>query len=285
MAATSLNPIDAKSRDGGGAAPALGDLPVTIGWDVAGVVEAVGDGVDELAVGQRVFGMPCFPREAAAYATHTAVPAAHLALVPAGMDDLTAGVLPLAGLTGLAAARDLAGLTPGQRVLIRGAGGGVGHLTVQIAKLLGATVVAVVNPAQTAFARDLGADEVLDRSAVDGDGSLADAFDAVIDLIGGPYLKSSVALTRPGGVVVCVPGGMDVGLDDLAAKHDVRAARTSVRPDQKGLEMLARWHADGLLSTHIGEVFELDDIVAAHRRLGAGGLCGKVAIDISSCNL
>lgn len=278
ITATSLNPIDSKTRQGGGAAGVMGDLPISIGWDVAGVVEQVGPGSGPIALGDRVFGMPCFPRQAAVCATRAVVPAAELAAIPAGMDSLTAGALPLAGLTALSAVRDRAGVTDGQRVLVRGAGGGVGHLAVQVAKLLGAEVAAIVSADKVEFVRSLGADEVVERGArgLDAVGPV----DAVIDLVGGPCLAESVAATRPGGVVVCVPGGADAGLDAAATERGVRAERTAVAPDREGLETLAGWVVDGLLQVHISDVLDLADIVVAHRKLDAGGLRGKVAIRI-----
>lgn len=281
VVATSVNPIDAKTREGNGAARALGELPISVGWDVAGVVEEVGAQVTSFRPGQRVFGMPCFPGPAGVYATHATLPAADLAPVPAGMDDLLAAALPMAGLTALSAVRDLARVEPGQRVLVRGAGGGVGHLTVQIAKALGAEVVAVVSADKADFVRGLGADVVIDRRT-NGREPSAVPVDAAIDLIGGECLAASVASTRPSGVVVCVPGGTDGGLDRLAAQHGVRAERTSVRPDREGLEVLTRWWAAGDLTVHVDEVYGLADVVAAHRRLAAGGLRGKLAVRVAA---
>ncbi|WGX97762.1 NADP-dependent oxidoreductase [Nocardioides sp. L-11A] len=278
MAATSVNPIDVKTREGRGAAASLGAFPISVGWDVAGIVEAVGEGVASLVAGQRVFGMPRFPQQAASYAGHVVAPAEHLAALPEAVDAATAGALPLAGLTALSAVRDLAEARPGRRLLVRGAAGGVGHLAVQIAKILGAEVVAVDRAEKGEFVRGLGADEFRD----DADGASVAPVDAVVDLVGGAALAASVSVTVPGGVVVCVPGGADAGLDELAARAGVRARRAAVRPDRDGLETLARWCADGALRVHLASRFALEDVVEAHRALARGGIRGKIGITVDA---
>jgi NADPH:quinone reductase-like Zn-dependent oxidoreductase len=136
--AAGVNPVDWKTRAGGGM---LGSPPFTLGWDVAGVVEAVGLGVTRFAVGDRVFGMPRFPREAAAYAEYVTSPSRQLGRTPASLSDVEAAALPLAALTAWQALVDTAAVQPGQRVLIHAGAGGVGHLAVQIAKARGAYVI------------------------------------------------------------------------------------------------------------------------------------------------
>ena len=112
--------------------------PLTVGWDVAGVVEELGDGVTWLSPGDRVFGMPRFPREAACYAEYVVSPSRQLARIPDGLGDVEAAAVPLAGLTAWQALVDTAGVGAGSRVLVLGAAGGVGHFAVQIAKARGA---------------------------------------------------------------------------------------------------------------------------------------------------
>src|SRR6188472_2557786 len=130
--AAGVNPVDWKVRAGSGYRTLLGE-PVIIGWDVAGVVEEVDD-VTRFAPGDRVFGMPWFPRAARAYAEYVTSPARQLARIPDGMSFEEAGGLPLAGLTGWQALTDIAAIGDGDRVLIHAGAGGVGHLAVQIAK-------------------------------------------------------------------------------------------------------------------------------------------------------
>nr|WP_202918632.1 NADP-dependent oxidoreductase [Saccharothrix deserti] len=149
VAFAGVNPIDVMTRTGGGmAAAGVISLPFTPGWDLAGTVEAVGSQVNTLAVGDRVFGMARFPREGAAYAQYAIVPAVDLAPTPDTLTDDAAAALPLAAMTAWQAFADTARVTKGQRVLITGAGGGVGHFAVQIAHHLGATVTAVAGAAK-----------------------------------------------------------------------------------------------------------------------------------------
>ena len=164
VAAAGVNPVDWKVRTRGGF---LGEPPFTVGWDVAGVVEALGGGVTRFAVGDRVFGMPRFPREAAAYAEYVTSPSRQLARTPDGMSDVEAGGLPLAGLTAWQALVETADVQPGQRVLILAAAGGVGHLAVQIAKARGAHVIGTASAGKHAFLREIGADETIDYTSED----------------------------------------------------------------------------------------------------------------------
>lgn len=281
-AASSLNPIDAKTRAGRGAASAIGRLPMSVGWDVAGLVEAVGPGVDPALAGRAVLGMPRFPQEAGTYATHLLAPADEVVPVPDGTDWLTAAALPLAGLTALSALTVEGEVAPGQRVLVRGGTGGVGHLAVQIARTLGAEVIATAGADRAAFARRLGAHQVVERGTPIASVVPERSLDVVVDLVGGDELPESVALTRPGGIVVCVPGGTDAGLDDLAARYDIRPRRTSVRPDRDGLLRLTGWLAEGRLAVHVDRAFGLDEIVDAHRALEAGGHRGKLGVRVDT---
>ena len=129
---------------------------------MAGVVEELGRGVTRFAPGDRVFGMPRFPREAAAYAEYVTAPSRQLARIPEGLGDVEAAALPLAGLTAWQALVETAGVGPKSRVLILAAAGGVGHLAVQIAKARGAYVIGTARPEKHAFLASLGADEAVD---------------------------------------------------------------------------------------------------------------------------
>ncbi|HWL85980.1 MAG TPA: NADP-dependent oxidoreductase, partial [Polyangiaceae bacterium] len=156
--AAGANPIDAYVRSG--AFPLL-KPPFILGWDISGVVEEVVPGVNRFKVGDEVFGMPFFPRAGNGYAEYVAVPSRQLARKPAALDHVRAAALPLAGLTAWQSLADVAQVRPGQRVLIHAAGGGVGHVAVQIAKALGAHVVGTASASKHDFVRGLGADEVI----------------------------------------------------------------------------------------------------------------------------
>jgi len=137
--AAGINPVEEFIRSG--RFPLLGQPPFILGWDISGVVESVVPGVNRFAVGDEVFGMPLFPRAGNAYAELVAAPSRQLARKPAGLSHEEAAALPLVGLTAWQSLVDVAGVKPGNRVLVHAAGGGVGHLAVQIAKALGAYVI------------------------------------------------------------------------------------------------------------------------------------------------
>jgi len=165
--AAGVNPVDWKTREGRGAAGAAGPPPFILGWDVAGVVKEVGRGVTIYEPGDRVFGMPWFPRAAGAYAEFVTAPSRQFARMPDGLAFEQAAALPLAGLTAWQALMDTAQLGNGQTVLINGATGGVGHLAVQIAKARGARVVGTARSENHDFLRELGADECVDYTQVE----------------------------------------------------------------------------------------------------------------------
>src|ERR1700755_1200696 len=155
--AAGVNPVDFKTRAGKGMAAVLGEPPLRIGWDVAGVVSAVGAGVTRFRVGDEVFGMPWFPRQAGAYAEYVTAPSRHFAGKPHPLSFEEAAALPLAGLTAWQIVVDTIQLEDGARVPLHGAAGGVGHLAVQIAKARGANVIATARTEQAEWLRELGA--------------------------------------------------------------------------------------------------------------------------------
>ena len=258
-----VNPADAGIR--GGYWPILGDPPFTVGWDVAGTVEWVGAGVTAFAVGDRVFGMPRFPAAAQAYAELVVAPAGDLARTPDALTDVQAGALPLAGLTAWQALVETAAISAGQRVLIQAAGGGVGHLAVQLAKARGAYVVASASPAKSGFVRSLGADEVLDYTA----GKLIDGLalvDVILDPLGSPNTQTVLPLVKPDGVVVSL---LDVDDDAraIAQQRGVRLERILVHPSGGQLSQLAELAAAGQLRPQVAATFPLAKAGDAHRAL------------------
>jgi len=272
QAAAGVNPVDWKVRTRGGF---LGDPPFTVGWDVAGVVE---DG-DGFAVGERVFGMPRFPEEAAAYAEYVAAPADELARIPDGLSDVEAGALPLAGLTAWQALVRVADVQPGQRVLILAAAGGVGHLAVQIAKARGAYVIGTARLGKEAFLYELGVDEAVDYTSVAVESVVSDA-DLVLDLVGGDASAPTIACLRDGGLYIAVPSASALDrLNELAGDR-VRVAGILVRPDRPGLEALAGLVEEGKLRVSVEHTFPLEQAAQAHRRGETGRTRGKLVLTV-----
>jgi NADPH:quinone reductase-like Zn-dependent oxidoreductase len=272
VAAAGVNPVDWKVRAGGGF---LGEPPFTVGWDVAGTVEALGFGVTWLAPGDRVFGMPRFPREAACYAEYVVSPSRQLALIPDGLDDVEAGALPLAGLTAWQSLVDTGGVGEGSRVLVLGAAGGVGHLAVQIAKARDAWVAGTSSGAKHGFLRELGVDVPIDR-----DGAIdARELVVVLDAVGGEVGLAALPALRDGGILVTVSGSAVPGLQDAAGGR-VRIAGILVEPDGVGMQGLAKLAAEGKLRPHVERTFPLAEAAEAHELGEQGRTRGKLVLRV-----
>ncbi|MER9302007.1 NADP-dependent oxidoreductase [Mesorhizobium sp. M0293] len=271
--AAGINPVDGAVR--AGYYPLLGEPPFTLGWDISGTVEALGAGVSSLRVGDEVFGMPRFPKQAAAYAELAAVPADEIALKPKGADHIQAGALPLAGLTAWQGLVRHGRLKSGQRVLVHAGAGGVGHLAVQIAKARGAYVIATASPQKLDFVRKLGADEVIDYTKGDFTDHVRD-IDLVLDPMGGDHAERSLKVLKRGGVLVSL---LDVNDDTRvqASARDIRVERMSVVPDREGLLELAQLIDAKKLAVHVARTFPLDQAGAAHAFLATKPI-GKVAL-------
>jgi NADPH:quinone reductase-like Zn-dependent oxidoreductase len=273
--AAGVNPVDWKTRARGGF---LGDPPFTVGWDVAGVVEAVGLGVTRFAPGDRVFGMPRFPREAAAYAEYVTSPSRQLARTPDELSDVEAAALPLAGLTAWQALVETAALAEKQRVLVLGASGGVGHLAVQIAKARGAYVIGTASAPKHEFLSSLGVDETVDYTSEDVGERTRDV-DVLLDTVGDGD-GEALAAVRDGGVVVTLSGSSVGSLRELAGGR-VRVEAILVEPDRTGLEAIAQLAASGDLRPHVSETFPLGEAARAHEQGETGRTQGKLVLTVS----
>jgi NADPH:quinone reductase-like Zn-dependent oxidoreductase len=275
--AVGVNPVEAVIRSG--QFPLLGEPPFILGWDVSGVVEDIEPGVTRFQPGDEVYGMPFFPRAASAYAEYVVAPSRQLARKPSGLSHAEAAALPLAGLTAWQALVDTAQLTAGQRVLIHGAGGGVGHLAVQIAKARGAHVTGTVSADRHDFVANLGADEVIDYRTTDF-AAHVDGADVVLDTIGGDIARRSIGVLRRGGLLVTIVGRRDV---DLAARTEAagrRFAGLSVEPDYPALKALADLAESEKLRVRLQATLGLAEAAKAHELLESGSVTGKIALTV-----
>lgn len=279
VAAAGVNPVDVYTRQGMAYNKML-DLPFVNGWDVAGVVEETGYGVTRFRRGDRVFGMPWFPRAAGGYAEYVTAPARHFARIPDGTGFAEAAALPLAGLTAWQMLTEVAEVGAGQRVLVAGAAGGVGHLAVQIAKALGAHVIGTARAAKHGFLRELGADEMVDYTATKVAAAVRDA-DAVIQMFGGEHGLEALECLRPGGILVSGQAAWTPGMHERAAELGVRATGYLVDPDGAGMENLAGLIRDGLLKVHVERELPLADAAEAHRMIATGRTTGKVVLNVA----
>jgi NADPH:quinone reductase-like Zn-dependent oxidoreductase len=277
VGAAGVNPVDWKTRAGRGVAAVIGPPPFTVGWDVAGTVDAVGPGVTRFAVGDAVFGMPWFPRQAGAYAEFVTAPSRHFAHRPAGLSEVEAAGLPLAGLTAWQCLVDIAAVQPGQRVLVHAAAGGVGHLAVQIAKARGAYVVGTASANKHNLLHDLGIDEAVDYRA-EAFEKVVEPVDLVLDLIGGEVATRSLDILHPEGRLICLPSAAAPAALAAAAERGLRATAMLAEPDGDGLEELARLVDDRRLRVLVAETFPLERASHAHRAGEMGRTTGKLVL-------
>jgi NADPH:quinone reductase-like Zn-dependent oxidoreductase len=266
--AAGVNPVDCKTRLGRGVSGAMGELPICVGWDVAGVVTEIAPGVTRFAVGDEVLGMPWFPRQAGAYAEYVTAPARHFIAKPHVLSHEEAGALPLAGLTAWQVLVDTVRVQDGDDVLVHGAAGGVGHLVVQIARARGARVIAHARAEQAERLTELGAAAVIDYRTERFEDRVGD-LDAVIDCHGS-YAERSLPVLRPGGILVSVPRGASPDIQEAAARQSRRATGFLVEPDPVGLAGLSDLIEAGHLQIDVDRVFDLEDAAEAHR-LAEGG--------------
>lgn len=271
--AAGINPIDWLTRAGRGVdVPAF---PAVLGWDLCGYVVLAGPGRGRFAPGAFVFGLSRFPGLAGAYADYAVVPEGDLALAPGGIDPSGVAAAPMAALTAWQSLYQLARVTTGQRVLVHGAAGGVGHIAVQLAKARGAEVFATASPQNHVFVSSLGADHVIDYRT-DWIGKRARDLDVILDPLGGPEFAKLVRALRPGGTIVTLKGRDPA--HDAAVRAGVRVAYTYVAPNGATLEQIAGLMADGTVRVHVERTFGLDEIGEAHAIGEQGHGRGKLAV-------
>jgi NADPH:quinone reductase-like Zn-dependent oxidoreductase len=296
--AVGLNPPDWYLRDGFKSLPPewqpQGNFPVILGTDISGVVEAVGDGVEDFSVGDQVYAMVRFPEgvfgESRAYAEYVTVPALQAALKPAGIDHIHAAAAPMSLLTAYQFMIEQGHDVPnpiqpdqhqpvplnGKKVLINGAAGGVGHFAVQLAKWKGAYVIAVASGKHETFLRDLGADEFIDYTKTNAEDVVRDV-DLVVDSIGGPGTSRFLQTIKPGGALFPVFG---LGADgrEQAEKLGIIFSTTQVRSSGAQLAELSDLLNNGTIRVGIDSTFSLADARKAHERAALGNIQGKIAL-------
>ncbi|MFF5719216.1 NADP-dependent oxidoreductase [Streptomyces buecherae] len=274
--AIGLNPLEARLR--AGEFPLIGPPPFILGWDISGVV-AEAPRTWRFRPGDEVFGMPLFPRAAGAYAEVVSAPALHLVRKPATLSHIEASALPIVGLTAWQGLVDLGGVSEGDRVLIHGGGGGVGHVAIQIAKALGARVIATASQGKRKFVEALGADEVVDYAAVDFTKQVRD-IDVVLDTIGGETVERSLEVLRPGGHLVTAVAEDDAELVATYEAAGMRFSGIAVDPDPVALRGLVALVEQGRLRVHVQETFPFERVADAHRILDGGHLRGKLVLTL-----
>ncbi|GAB7044596.1 MULTISPECIES: NADP-dependent oxidoreductase [Catenuloplanes] len=276
VAATSFNGVDGNIRAGYMQGPIPVRLPHTPGIDVAGTVDALGEGVTDLAVGDRVIGFLPMTGAGAA-AEYVIAPAEILTGAPRNIPLADSAALPLVGLTAWQALFDHGNLTAGQRVLINGAGGAVGGYAVQLAKEIGAEVIATASPRSAQRVKSDGADRVIDHTTTDVVAAVTEPVDLVLNLapVTPEQLAALVTLVRDGGALVNTTVWMPAPSDEA---RGVRGIDLFVRSDADQLADLAARVGTGELRVDVAERVALADLPALHTRAGTGELPGKTII-------
>lgn len=273
VVAASINPVDWKVRAGYLAQNIPHALPLTLGWDVSGVVEAVGAGVTRWQPGDAVFSRPDLARNGT-YAEYVAIRASECARKPRTISHVEAASLPLAGITAWEAMMDTAQVKAGQRVLVQAGSGGVGSLAIQLVKAAGATVIATASGRNRALVESLGVDQFVDYTTT----SVADAVepvDAVFDTIGGEVQEAAWSILKPGGIQVSI---ISPPSEEKAKAMGLRAGFVFIGPNAPVLERLAEMVDSGKLRPIVGAEFALEDIAAAHALSESGRAVGKIVL-------
>lgn len=279
--AAGLNPIDYKIRNGtSSVSKKIKDhFPSGLGYDLAGTVVAIGNEIENFQIGDAVFGINGMPEYPACYAEYACATAATIIQKPSKISFLQAAALPTAGLTALQALR-LASVVTGQRVLVHAGAGGVGHIAVQLAKEMGATVITTASIRNHDFLHALGAAHCIDYREKDFTTLLSQPVDTVIDLIGGEVGIKSLDILSPNGCLVTVP---TVTAEQVIAsakaknRHAIGMLRQS---DMSELSYLANKIIDGHLTVDIAKAFKLSEAVFAHEMLEHGHVRGKLVFEI-----
>ncbi len=273
--AAGINPVDWKIREGHLKEMLKHTFPLVLGWDVSGVVEVLGPGVKRFKVGDEIFSRPDISRDGA-YAEYIVIRESEMALKPKTLDHIHAAALPLAGLTAWQTLFDAGGLSAGQRVLIHGAAGGVGHLAVQLAKWKGAHVIGTASEKNHDFLRKLGVDQVIVYQTVRFEEAVQPV-DVVLDTMGGEVQTRSWKVLRRGGILVSIaspPSAED------AAAHGARQAFVFTQPNAAQLVEIAQLADEEKLKAIVETILPLSDATRGQELSQRAHTRGKIVLRV-----
>jgi NADPH:quinone reductase-like Zn-dependent oxidoreductase len=272
--AAAVNPVDVWVREGRLKELLKHELPLVLGWDASGVIEAVGEGVSKFDVGDAVFARPVTARQGT-YAEYAAIHEGEAAFKPQTLDHIRAAAVPLAALTAWQALFEAGKLSEGQTVLIHGAAGGVGHFAVQFAKSAGARVLATTSARNQEFVSLLGADAVIDYGAARFE-EAADGVDVVLDTVGGETQERSFEVLRERGRLISI---VSEPSRDLAESKNVHAQLLVARPDGELLARICKMLDRGEVSPTVEVVLPLAEAQRAHELIESGHTRGKIVLN------
>ena len=274
--ASSVNPFDCAVRAGYMNSYFNYILPLIPGTDVSGVIEEVGSNVTDLKPGDEVYTRVGVWRDGA-YAEYVVAPATDVAYKPKSVDHFHAAALPHVTLTAWQALVEIANVTPGQKVLVHAAAGGVGHIAVQLSKIRGATTIGTAS-VNIDHLKALDVDETIDYSTANFEDSVQDV-DVVLDLIGGDTQQRSWAVMRPGGILVAT---VQPPSEETAQAHGVRQNFVSTAPPIKRvLTEVANLVDTGQLKPIVSAILPLSEIQKGHEMVEGKHVHGKVVLAVS----
>lgn len=274
--AASVNPVDWKIRDGFGKERFNHQMPLILGWDVAGTIEAIGPEVEKFKPRDPVYGYTSLYRDGA-YAEFTIAKQGEIALKPASLDFVQAAAIPIVALTTWQALFDTAGLQENQKVLIHAAAGGVGSIAVQLAKAKGAYVIGTASARNADFVRELGVDEFIDYQSTPFETVVHDV-DVVLDTIGGDTQVRSFGVLRKEGFLVSI---VEPPSEQLAVQHGVRSAMLPAQPNAEQLSEISALIDSEKLKPFVETVLPLSEARQAQEMSQSGRTRGKIVLQVS----
>jgi len=279
--AIGINPIDIKTRQGGGQASYYKDgKPIIIGWDVSGIVTKVADDVNNLAVGDEVFGTINFPGKGGAYAEFALADANQIAVKPSNISHMEAAGATLSALTAWQALVDTGHIKKDDRVLIHGGAGGVGNYAIQIAKHMGCYVLTTAASSDSGFVKDLGADEVIDYQTQKFE-EQPNNIDFILDTIGGENFVRSLKVLKPEGTIVLLPSNRKEEADKAAKEQNIKNYKHMLMHSSgQDMNEIAAMLKDGSMKVHIDKTYPFEQIPEAHDQLENGKVKGKIVITL-----
>ncbi len=251
-------------------------LPLILGGDIAGTVEAVGVEVKNFQQGDAVYGMTVSGGFSGGYAEYAIAKADAISPKPESLDFEAAAAILIGALTAWQAMFDLANLSSGQKILITGASGGVGSMAVQLAKAKGAFVIGTASGKNEQFVRDLGADEFVDYTQQNFEEVVKDV-DVVLDTIGGDTLEREFQTLKPGGFLATTVGTPST---EKAQEFGVKTARVSCKPNAKQLDVIGKLVDEGKFKVHVSTVLPIAEVKKAHQLSESERTRGKIVLQV-----
>jgi NADPH:quinone reductase-like Zn-dependent oxidoreductase len=275
VSSISINPVDIKTREGKGTAGSIKDRPIILGWDISGVVTETNS--SQFKKGDEVFGMVNFPGHGKAYAEFVAANADHLTLKPVNTGHDEAAAACLAALTAWQNLTEHYQIKKGDRVLVHAGSGGVGHYAVQMAKALGAYVIATSSAGNKKFVLSLGADEHIDYKAVNFEDAVTD-IDFVLNTQSAEIGGRSLNVLKQGGTVISIASAVSDELKQKAQAKGVKIFQTMVKSNGKNMAQIAELLQSSKVRSEIAAIFELQDMQKAHAAIQSGRTVGKIVV-------